>query len=205
MTTKVAALLTVISSFATAGAYAKPLQGELEIEAASRIERNAGVWLDGQYVGRVDELDGRGRLVLVPGEHQLTFKLNGYEDVTRTINVEPGSQQQHRVAMSLAAGTTYPAKENTAQLRLKVKPDAAAIFINERFIGTRDSFGGRAGIRLSAGTYRVTIALPGYEPFNAELTLRAGQTYEVETKLAKGRLDGQAQELTARTPANGDE
>jgi hypothetical protein len=56
-------------------------------------------------------------------------------------------------------------------------------------------------MRLSAGTYRVTIALPGYEPFNAELTVRAGQTYEIKTELEKGLLGEQALELTAREPA----
>jgi len=184
---------------------ATPLQGEVEIEAASKLERNAGVWLDGQYVGSVRELDGRGTLVLVPGEHQLLFKLVGYEDVASTISVEPGTKQQHLVAMSPVVGATYPEKDDTARLRIDVKPEVAAIFINDSFVGRSDSFGDRRGMRLSEGTYRVTIALPGYEAFNAELTLRAGQTYEIKTELLEGRLDDQASELTANTQAGSEE
>jgi hypothetical protein len=53
-------------------------------------------------------------------------------------------------------------------------------------------------MRLSPGTYRFTIALPGYQPFNTELTLRSGQTYEIKTELPKGEIGDQAEELTAR-------
>jgi hypothetical protein len=200
---KATVLLSAVSWCATTGVFAaNPLQGEIEIDAASKLERNAGLWLDGQYVGSVGELDGKGRLALVPGEHQLLFKLIGHEDVTSTIVVEPGTRQQYRLAMSPVAGVTYPEKGDTARLRIDVKPEVAAIFINDSFVGRTERFGNRQGMRLSAGTYRVTIALPGYEAFNAELTLRAGQTYEIKTELEKGRLDEQARELTTRVPAS---
>jgi hypothetical protein len=195
-------LLGIAASCAAAGAFAAPpLQGEVEIQAASRIERSAGVWLDGQYVGAVNELDNRGRLVLLPGEHELTFKLIGYEDVTSTIVVEPGVRQDYRIAMTGSADAVYPEKANTAQLRVDVKPDDAAIFVNESFVGRSDRFGARKGMRLSPGDYRVTIALPGYQSFDAELSLRAGQTYEIKTELTKGPVEDQAPELSARTPA----
>jgi hypothetical protein len=177
------------------------LQGELEIQPVSKLERDAGLWLDGQYVGAVRELGGRRRLVLLPGEHDLLFKLIGYEDVASTIAIEPGTRQEYRLAMSAVAGVTYPEEADTAQLRIDVEPDDAAIFINDSFIGRSDRFGGRQGVRLAPGKYRVTIALPGYQAFNAELTLRAGQTYDIKTDLAKGRLENQAPELTADTPA----
>ena len=196
-----ALLLSIAASCAAAGAFAAPpLQGELEIRAASKLERSAGVWLDGQYVGAVHELGGRGSLVLLPGEHELTFKLIGYEDVTSTIVAEPGVRQEYRIAMTGKATAVYPERANTAQLRVDVKPEDAAIFINESYVGRTDRFGARQGMRLSPGDYRVTIALPGYQAFDAELTLRAGQTYEIKTELAKGLVEDQAPELSAQTP-----
>lgn len=193
-------LLGIVSSCIAANAWAaSPLQGEVELQAASRLERDAGVWLDGQYIGFVKDLGGKGRLVLVPGSHDLLFKLVGYEDVARTIVVEPGDRKEYRVTMAQGANVTYPDKANTAQLRLSVKPGDAAIFVNDAYAGHVDRFGGRAGMRLSPGTYRFTIALPGYQPFNTELTLRSGQTYEIKTDLPKGQLGDQAEELTAAT------
>jgi hypothetical protein len=192
--------LAIVSWLVASGAWAAgALQGEIELEAATRLERDAGVWLDGQYVGFVKDLEGRGRLALVPGSHDLLFKLVGYDDVAGTVVVEPGTRKRYRVSMSEQAGVTYPDRANTAQLRLSVKPDDAAIFVNDSYVGHVDRFGGRGGMRLSPGTYRFTIALPGYKPFNTELTLRAGQTYELKTELPKGQIGDQADELTART------
>jgi hypothetical protein len=190
----------IISTCVASAAWgAGSLQGEIELQAASRLERDAGVWLDGQYIGFVTDIEGSGRLALVPGTHALLFKLIGYEDVQATIVVEPGTRKKYRVTMREKANVTYPDRDSTAQVRLSVKPGEAAIFINDSYVGHVDRFGGRGGMRLSPGTYRVTIALPGYQPFNTELTIRAGQTYEIKTELPKGQLGEQAEELIART------
>lgn len=184
---------------ATGAFAANPLQGEVELTPASKVERNAGLWLDGQYVGFVKDLEGSGKLVLLPGRHQLVLKLIGYNDLTSTIDVEPGSRSRYRVAMLANPNATYPAESDTAQVRISVKPEKAAIFVNDAYVGHIDQFDGRSGMRLSAGTYRLTIALPGYESFKTELTVRAGQSYEIKTDLIKGSLDDQTAALLART------
>jgi PEGA domain len=176
---------------------ANPIFGEVELQSASRTERDAGVWLDGQYVGYVRDLSGNGKLVLVPGEHRLLFKLIGYQDLGATIAVEPGGATKYRVTMSAADNVTYPERDATARLRIAVEPDDAAIFVNDTYVGHVDRFNGRRGMRIAPGTYRFTVALPGYEAFETQLTLRANQTYEIKTALAKGRLDQQAGELLA--------
>jgi hypothetical protein len=196
--------LAIVSWFIAGVAMAaNPLQGEIELKAASKVERNAGLWLDGQYVGFVKDLEGKNKLVLMPGEHKLVFKLIGYDDLTSTIEVEPSSRNRYRVAMLPKASATYPDESDTAQLRIAVKPEQAAIFVNDSYVGHIDQFDGRRGMRLAAGTYRLTIALPGYEAFNTELTVRAGQSYEVKTELPKGRLNEQAAALIAGATAPG--
>jgi hypothetical protein len=200
---KSTALFLSIAAWFVAGSAmaANPVQGEIELKAAGKIERNAGLWLDGQYVGFVRDLEGDGKLVLLPGEHKLLFKLIGYNDVTSTIVVEPGSSKRYRVVMVPNPAATYPDESNTAQIRVSVKPEQAAIFVNDSYAGHIDQFDGRQGMRLSAGTYRLTIALPGHEAFYTELTVRAGQSYEIKAELPKGSLDAQAAALIARTPA----
>ena len=188
--------------FASASSFAiNSMQGEVQIDAASRVERDAGVWLDEQYIGYVRNLRGSGKLVLVPGEHRLVFKLIGYEDLASTIVVEPGEQTRYRVALRRAQDLDYPEKAETARLRLAVKPVEAAIFVDDVYVGHVNRFKGRNGMRLSAGTYRLTIALPGYQAFETELTLHAGQTYHIKTDLAEEALEAQAQVLTAREAA----
>jgi PEGA domain len=189
---------SLLFSVATATVAINPVQGELEILPATRVENLAGVWLDGQYIGYVKNLRGRGKLVLVPGEHELLFKLVGYQDLSRTVVIEPGEDARYRVAMLEEPDVTYPDKAETAKVRMEIEPSDAAIFVNDNFVGHVDRFDGYSGMRLKAGTYRFTIALPGYESFETELTLRAGQTYEIKTDLSPGSLDDQAEALTIK-------
>ncbi|HEU4619218.1 MAG TPA: PEGA domain-containing protein [Gammaproteobacteria bacterium] len=178
-----------------------PILGEIEIEPASKVERDAGVWVDGQYVGFVKNLHGSDRLVLVPGEHRLLFKLIGYQDVDETFVVEPGRKAQYRVSMAHASGISYPDKDQTAKVRISVEPEDAAVFVNDSYVGHVDRFDGHKGMRLAPGTYRFKIALPGYQPFETQLTVRAAQAYEIKTKLPKGGFEDQGGELSARTAA----
>lgn len=196
-------LLGIALAGVAGGAYAaNPLLGEVELKPSSKIERDAGVWLDGQYVGYVKDLQGKSKLVLVPGEHQLLFRLVGYREMRRSIVVQPGGEVVYRVALDPDPNAAYPSKESTARLRLAVEPEEAAVFVDQSYVGHVDQFDGRAGMRLAPGTYRFTIALPGYRTFETELTLRAEQDYEIKTELAKGRLDEQAGVLTARDGKN---
>jgi hypothetical protein len=191
--------LTMVLMCAAASTQAvNPVLGEIEIVPASSIESDAGVWLDGQYVGYVKNLRGGGKLVLVPGEHELQFKLIGYQDVTSTVIVEPGEEKRYRVTMFEQPDLTYPSRQETAKLRIEVEPEDAAVFVDNAFVGHVDRFNGPAGMRLKAGTYRFTIALPGYQSFETELTLRAGQTYEIKTDLPRGGYYDQGDELSSR-------
>jgi hypothetical protein len=174
-----------------------PLLGEIQLQAASKIDLDAGVWLDDQYVGFVKDLRGNGRIVTVPGEHRLLFQLVGYEDVERSFVVEPGEQKLFRLKMREQSEASYPDKADTARVRFEVEPDTAAVFVNGEFVGPVNRFDGRSGMRMSAGTYQFKIALPGYQAFATEMTVISGQTYEVKTKLPKGSIGDQAAELTA--------
>lgn len=197
---KIAIFLAGTLCLAPTGFAANPLLGEVELEPASRAERDAGVWVDGQYVGFVKDLDGSDRLVLVPGDHHVLVKLIGYEDLSSTIVVEPGQRSEYRVELQPVEGLAYPEKDATAKVRMDIEPKDAAIFVNERYVGHVDRFNGPKGMRLAPGSYRFTIALPGYRSFDTELAVRANQTYEVKTTLQEGPLGEQAQVLidTAR-------
>jgi hypothetical protein len=159
----------------------------------TRVERDAGVWIDGQYVGFLREL--KGRLELLPGEHSLLVKLAGYDDLNATFMVEPGERRDYPVLLQPSADAVYPDEQHTAELKIAVVPDRAAVFINGVFVGHVDRFDGRRGARLSPGTYDVRIALPGYEMFETRVTLNEQQTYEIETELARSSVRDQSADL----------
>jgi hypothetical protein len=41
--------------------------GEVKLEGASKVEKESGVWVDGNYVGYLKELKGDKKLLLLPG------------------------------------------------------------------------------------------------------------------------------------------
>ena len=50
------------------------VQSELKFAAHSNDEKTAGVWVDGQYVGFVKELEGDKKLKLLPGKHKIVIR-----------------------------------------------------------------------------------------------------------------------------------
>ncbi len=176
------------------------LLGEIGLKPATRTDRDAGVWVDGQYVGYVKELDGNDRLLLVPGEHRLLLKLVGYRDVESVIVVEPGHKRTFKVSMSAQADAVYPSKEQAARVQISVEPARAAVFVNGVYAGHVDQFDGPRGVRLAAGTYEFRITLPGYQPFETTMTVLADQDYEIKTELQEGSIADQSDDLLVREP-----
>src|ERR1700733_11538367 len=90
------ALLVAVSFCATISrAKQDASSGEAPFSAAPADERAAGVWVDGKYAGYVREFKFRGRkkLLLPPGEHEITIKQGGYEDLTKTVALVAGQFQ----------------------------------------------------------------------------------------------------------------
>jgi hypothetical protein len=48
--------------------------------ALHKVEETSGVWIDGQYVGYLRELKGSKKILLLPGEHEITIRQGGYVD-----------------------------------------------------------------------------------------------------------------------------
>ena len=75
------------------------VMGEIQFEGKSHVEKTSGVWVDGQYVGYLKELKGSKKVLLLPGEHVITVRQDGYQDFTERILVQPGQKEVVRVAM----------------------------------------------------------------------------------------------------------
>src|SRR5580704_9723919 len=73
--------------------------GEIELIGASKVENTSGVWIDGQYVGYLSELKGSKKLLLLPGEHDITVRQGGYLDFTQKITVRAGEKPTIAVKM----------------------------------------------------------------------------------------------------------
>lgn len=183
-------LLSAFSIWLAAACFAaqnSQVMGELKFEGATHVEKDAGVWIDGEYVGYVKELKGKKKVLLLPGKHKIKASQSGYEDFLQDVIVEPGQVQTLRVKMFLVRGAKAP--QTTAELKLTIQPARAAVFLDGNYIGHAGELGGSFhSLLLSPGKHSIKVELPGYRTFETEVTLVLGQKSEVKTELAKGSI-----------------
>jgi hypothetical protein len=160
------------------------VMGEIQFEGKSHVEKTSGVWVDGGYVGYLAELKGSKKVLLLPGEHIISVRQDGYQDFTQHIRVEPGEKQVIHVAMEKAPTGPLPAA--MATLKISVNPSRAAVFLDNLFVGHVGEFEGVGrGLLVAPGAHRIKIALPGYQAFETEVKPLANQNVEIKTDLLK--------------------
>jgi len=160
------------------------VMGELQFEGKSKVEKTSGVWIDGEYVGYLKELRGSKKVLLLPGEHTISVRQNGYQDFTQRVLMQPGQKYLIRVAMEKAATPAMPAV--TATVKIEVNPNRAAVFVDGLFVGHVGEFEGAGrGMLVAPGTHKIRVALPGYQTFETDINPLANQKVEVKTDLVK--------------------
>jgi PEGA domain len=158
--------------------------GDLQLQGATDDDKTAGVWVDGQYLGYLKELKGSKKILLLPGEHQITVRQAGYLEFSRKLVLQPGEKQILNVALQKDARVQFPTV--TAEIKLAVNLDRAAVFVDGVFVGHVGEFSGVGKALLVApGTRKIRISLAGYQTFETEVTLTANQKFKIQTDLAK--------------------
>lgn len=161
--------------------------GEVQFVGPEKAEKTAGVWIDGQYVGYVSELTGDKKVMLLPGQHEISFRQTGYLDSTQSYVVEPGKKLSITVKLDKDPQARYATV--TSEIKLKVTPDRAAVFVDGAFAGYVKQFSGMGrGMLVSPGDHHIKIALAGYQEFNTDLKLLPKQKITVKTDLLAGSI-----------------
>jgi hypothetical protein len=182
----VGVLVAILCSLALpAAAQSNEILGEVRFQPENGPAKSAGVWVDGKYVGYINELKGSKKLLLLPGAHDISVREAGYRSVDQRIEVEPKAVQILRVSLAKDPRAQYPTV--SAEVRLSIDPDRAAVFVDDQFAGHAHEFGGGGrAMLLSPGKHRIKITLPGYQSFETEIEVRANQRYDIKTQLPKG-------------------
>lgn len=176
-----------LAFFPTVAHAGNEVLGEIQLIGASKTERTSGVWIDGQYVGYLKELKGSKKVLLLPGEHEIAVRQAGFKDFTQKIVLEPGQQHVVSVAMEKDLQARYP--DVTAEVKINLKPNRAAVFVEDRFVGFVDQFDGPGQwLLLAPGKHRIKITLPGYQTLETEINLIPNQKFELKTDLIKGSI-----------------
>lgn len=185
------ALALLWLSFLTSNARAQSsdVLGEVQFEGKTNVEKTSGVWVDEQYVGYLKELTGSKKVLLLPGDHTISVRQNGYQDFSQKIVVQPGQMQIVHVAMNKAATGPMPPDAELATIKVDVTPTRAAVFLDGRFVGHVGEFQGVGkALQVVPGTHQIRIALPGYETFRTDINPMPKQKVEVKTDLVKSSI-----------------
>lgn len=180
------AILAVVAVVGLAQAEDR-VQSELKFVAHTKADKTAGVWVDGQYVGFVKELNGDKKITLLPGKHEVMVRQAWYKDYVQEIILEPGQTSVVNVALVKEAHPNT--REATGELKISATPSRAAVFVDNQFAGHVDEFDGAGkAMLLTPGRHNVRVALPGYLPFETVVNLRAHQKLKIQTELVKGSI-----------------
>ena len=168
--------------------------GQVNFEAKTNIDKSSGVWVDGQYLGYVEELKGNKKLLLVPGKHEIAVRQVGYKDIRETIEVNPGGTNIVTVRMEKDPHSVNASA--TGEVKLKVTPDRAAVFVDGNYAGYVHQFGGvKRAMLIAPGKHHIKIALPGYRDFETDITVQANQKVTVKTQLLPANITAEGSEL----------
>ena len=161
--------------------------GEVQLVGKTKADKTSGVWVDGQYLGYVDELKDDKKILLLPGEHEVAVRQSGYTDFAHKVVVEPRKKTVLQVVMLKDPRTQFP--KVTAQIKLHVSPERAAVFVDGAFAGSVNEFMGVGhGMLVSPGKHLIMIALPGYQAFDTEVSLLPCQKITIKTDLLPGSI-----------------
>jgi hypothetical protein len=182
-------LFCILLALSTAALADNKVLGEVELHGASKVERDSGVWVDKQYLGYVKELKGDKKILLLPGEHDIVVRQDGYEDFHTTVTVGPAEKKV--VEVKLAKDPRFKMPSVFSEIKLAVNPPRAAVFVDDLFVGHVSEFDGIVhSLLVAPGHRKITISLPGYQTFQTEVDLAPKQKFKLKTELVKSAASG---------------
>src|SRR5205807_10606316 len=82
--------------------------GEVKLVGKTKADKTSGVWVDGQYLGYVDELKAEKILLLMSCEHEISIRHAGYTDFMKKVVVERYKLTEVHVVMLKVSRTRMP-------------------------------------------------------------------------------------------------
>jgi serine/threonine-protein kinase len=170
----------VYKTVPAAGASAAP-SGTLLIKGTvdKGTAENVQVLVDGAFKG-LTQSDGTAKLVLDPGKHAVRFIKPGYTDsASASVTVAANSQQTLPFTLTQIVGAPPPPP--TAYIAIQSQP-GATVTIDGAAQGTIDAHG-VLDLQVKPGAHAVGVSLNGYQPYNANFTLKNGDRQSVAAAL----------------------
>jgi hypothetical protein len=82
--------------------------GEIQLVGKTKADKTSEVWVDGQYLGYVNELKDDKKILLLPDEHEIIVRQSGYTDFSQKLTVEPRKKTVLKVVMVKDPRAQFP-------------------------------------------------------------------------------------------------
>ena len=143
---------------------------------------DAGVFVDGKYLGPASRFTVPEKYDVEPGEREITIKDPRYEDFTTKVTVAP----KKKATVKYTLKPVPPAQGPFGLLRLGgdgqesfmsvAAGDTGAVYINDKFYGYVDELNNKgSGLLLPVGKYRLKVDSPAYG-VDQEINIEADKT-----------------------------
>ncbi len=153
---------------------------------------DAGVFINGQYVGPATRFTVPEKYPAPAGDVEVTFKDPRYEDYTTKVTV----RLKKTTKIHYALKPVEPAKPPFGRLRLGggepesfmsiAAGDTGAVYINDKFFGYVDELNNPGGgLLLNPGTYDLHIASPLFGDIRQKITIEANKVTVIPLKREK--------------------
>lgn len=76
-------------------------------------------------------------------------------------------------------------EQGNARIVLEIRPDDAAVYLDDRFIGRASELDSAGGVSVAAGHHTLIVSRPGYRERRVELDVSRGETENVEITLER--------------------
>ncbi len=172
----------ILSGVVAALAVAPTLAQETGYIKARGKPGDAGVFVNGQYVGPAVRFTVPEKYPAPAGEVEVTFKDPRYEDFTTKVTVRAKKTTKIKYALK----PVEPAKPPFGRLRLGggepesfmsiAAGDTGAVYINDKFFGYVDELNNPGGgLLLNPGTYDLHIVSPLFGDIRQKVTIEANK------------------------------
>lgn len=143
---------------------------------------NAGVFVDGKYLGPATRFTVSEKYSVPAGEHEISIKDPRYEDYTTKVTIAPKKKTTIKYSLTPAKSAQGPfgllrlGGDGAESFMSVAGGDTGAVFLNDRFYGYVDELNNKgSGLLLPPGTYRLKITNSSFDK-DEDIKIEADKT-----------------------------
>lgn len=160
------------------------------------LPEEAGVYVNGEYLGIADQFDGWPRyLYIQAGKYDISFKLDGYEDLNLKVEVIPNKTIRIKEKMKRIPPSQFKEEKmeefqekklSKAKISISLFPDEAVLYLDGKlWLTAQEVVRLHNPLQIDSGKHIIEALCPGYENFKKEIDMKSGEYLELNIVLVK--------------------